>query len=230
MKNLLDEKPDAKLEGRLRESLLFVNNKDVKDKIILDIGCGYGWCELNFLKKGAKKIIGIEITEEDLSTVKKNIKDKRASFEVAGATKLPFNDSSFDTVVCWEVIEHIPKNTEPVMFKEINRVLKKTGVLYLSTPYNNFFCKVLDPAWWLIGHRHYSSKALNDYGKRNGFKVNKLVVKGGWWSILNLLLFYVFKWLFRVSLSDDSALAKKSNSEYKRNDGIFDIFVKYTKV
>lgn len=229
MKNILDEKPDAKIEGRLRESLLFVNDADVKNKTVLDIGCGYGWCELNFLRKGVKKIVGIEITEADLATVKKSIHDKRAAFKVSGAIDLPFADNSFDTVVCWEVIEHIPKNTEQVMFQEIRRVLKKNGVLYLSTPYNNFFCKVLDPAWWLIGHRHYSKGSLESYGRENGFQVNKTVVKGGWWAILGLLYFYFAKWLFRQS-TESGLIARKSDEEYKKNDGIFDIFVKYTKL
>jgi ubiquinone/menaquinone biosynthesis C-methylase UbiE len=135
MKNLLNEKPNSKLIGRLKFTVKkFIKEKDVVNKKVLDIGCGYGWFELNALKRGVKEIHGIEITDEDLKTVRENIKDLRAKFKKGGALKLPFRDNYFDTVVSWEVIEHIPKNTEDRMFKEVSRVLKKNGIFYLSTP------------------------------------------------------------------------------------------------
>ncbi len=56
------------------------------------------------------------------------------SFLVAGAGDLPFPDGSFDTVVMWEVLEHIPPGTEPQAFAEIARVLRPGGRLHLSTP------------------------------------------------------------------------------------------------
>lgn len=71
-------------------------------------------CELNFLKRGVKKITGIEISENDLTTIKQNIKDERIVLKVGNATSLPFSNEVFDTVVSWEVLEHIPKNTEAI--------------------------------------------------------------------------------------------------------------------
>ena len=135
MKNILLEKPSTDLHGRLKFSVAFVDDQAVKGKKILDIGCGYGWCELNFLNRGAKAIVASEVTEGDLETIKSNIKNSRVKFQVADATKLPFANSSFDTVVCWEVLEHIPPKTEETMFREVSRVLKPGGRFYLSTPF-----------------------------------------------------------------------------------------------
>jgi len=46
---------------------------------------------------------------------------------------LPFEDESFDVVIMCEVLEHLNFNPIPLM-KEINRILSKGGILYLSLP------------------------------------------------------------------------------------------------
>ena len=50
----------------------------------------------------------------------------------ADATKLPFRDSSFDVVICSEVLEHIPGNREAIA--ELVRVLKQGKDLVVSVP------------------------------------------------------------------------------------------------
>jgi SAM-dependent methyltransferase len=47
--------------------------------------------------------------------------------------RFPYNDSYFDTVLCCELIEHLP-NDPMFMLSEINRVLKPGGHLVLTTP------------------------------------------------------------------------------------------------
>lgn len=45
---------------------------DLKDKSVLDIGCGYGHNCLDFIKRGANKAVGIDISEKMLAVAKKN--------------------------------------------------------------------------------------------------------------------------------------------------------------
>ncbi|PIY94086.1 MAG: hypothetical protein COY68_03640 [Candidatus Levybacteria bacterium CG_4_10_14_0_8_um_filter_35_23] len=228
MKNILNERPKTKLTGRLKFSVGFVKDKDLKNKNVLDIGCGFGWFELCVLKKGIKQIAGIEITIDDLKTAKENIKDERVIFQVGGALKLPFKDNYFDTVTAWEVIEHIPKNTEEKMFKEIKRVLKKKGAFYLSTPYNSFLSKYFDPAWWFVGHRHYSEGKLIKLGEKNGFKISEIIINGGFWSLIDLLDMYIAKWIFRRKPFLEKSINRKVDNEYKiEKKGFMGIFVKY---
>ncbi|MCX7703892.1 MAG: class I SAM-dependent methyltransferase [Planctomycetota bacterium] len=47
--------------------------------------------------------------------------------------RFPFNDSSFDVVLCLEIIEHLLSDPS-FMLCEIHRVLKQKGILILSTP------------------------------------------------------------------------------------------------
>lgn len=46
---------------------------------------------------------------------------------------LPFRDSSFDTVLSSDVLEHVPDPR--LMFREVGRVLRAGGVLLLNTPF-----------------------------------------------------------------------------------------------
>jgi SAM-dependent methyltransferase len=226
MKNLLGDRPDKKLNGRLFASAAFVDNEDIRDKKILDIGCGFGWCELNFIDRGVGKITATEISEKDIETAKKNVKSEKVEYAVASATDLPFKDEAFDTVVCWEVIEHIPKNTEHLLFSEVKRVLKPGGSFYLSTPNATLFSNILDPAWWLIGHRHYSEKKLVAMARKNNFSVTKKQIRGGWWTLFSDIDMYICKWLFRRRGVLQEIMERKKTEEYARNSGFINLFVK----
>ncbi len=230
MKNILNEKPNEDLFGSKLARISFMKMSNIKDKVILDIGCGYGWCELVLLKKGAKQVTGIEISEKDLKTARDNVKDKRVDFNVGSAIKLPFPDSSFDTVVSWEVLEHIPKNTEQKMFKEISRVLKKGGVSYLSTPHQHICSNIFDPAWWLIGHRHYSFNQLNEFVESNGMKVVSHKIRGSWWGVILNSNMYIAKWIFRRKPFFEHLLRDKTSEEYKKSKGFLTIFIEFKKV
>ena len=215
------------------KSLLGIYLADIlRGKDILDIGCGYGWCEVAFLKKDPKSITGIEITESDLKTIRENVKDERVSLAVSGATELPFANDSFDTVVSWEVIEHIPQGTEDKMFSEVARVLRRGGSFYLSTPHASFFSNLLDPAWMVAGHRHYSRKRLEGYAKRNGFSVEQVEICGGWWNVFSIVNMYVAKWVFRRKSFFGEYFVRKENDEYNgtKKSGFANIFICFKKI
>jgi SAM-dependent methyltransferase len=229
MKNLLAEKPTKILHGRLLASINFVSDADLINKEILDIGCGYGWCEYNFLQRGVKKISAIEISENDLTTIKQNIKDERLILKIGDAKNLPFPNESFDTVISWEVIEHIPKNTELSMFKEIYRVLRPGGHLYLSTPHKSFFANILDPAWWLIRHRHYSPKNLYEFAQKSNLQILEIRVTGSWWTLFSVINLYVSKWILRRNKLFTVFWDAKEDQEFSDN-GFVNIFIKLKKI
>lgn len=230
MRNILKEDNLVNLEGRTKYSLDFINPNDIADKEILDIGCGFGWFEKEALGLNAKKIAGIEISEDNIAVSKSRVPDEHATFKTGTALSLPFPDKSFDTVVAWEVIEHIPKGKEKAMFQEIYRVLRDPGVLYLSTPYKTFWSNFFDPAWWLVGHRHYSSKQLADYAQNNSFKIEEEKVGGRWWSLLYILNMYIAKWFFRRRPFFQNFFREKDDAEYFQEGGFVNIFMKLKKL
>lgn len=228
MRNTLGEEPFEELSGFRRECVRLVGNKYVQGKQVLDIGCGFGWCEWDLLGRGARRVVGLDLSSEVLRTARK-IKNDRVSFKVGGATSIPFPDSSFDTVVSWEVLEHIPEGTEGRMFSEVYRVLKSGGHFFLSTPHKNVASTLLDPAWWLIGHRHYSKQAIEELALTNGFTVERLYTKGGIFTVLLTLNMYIAKWLFRRHMFFESFFWIKHNGEYKRAGGFVSVLLKCAK-
>ena len=80
---------------------------------------------------------------------------------VANAHKLPFEDNTFDLVLCTEVLEHDTAPWETL--KEIYRVLQPDGELILTCaneergPHESFFCS------GIIGyHRLYAHEVIRD--------------------------------------------------------------------
>lgn len=216
--------PFGELTGYHSEVKRFVKQQFIKNKTILDIGCGFGWAELLFSKLHPEKMVGIDYSEECLAVARK-FKHPSCSFKKGDALHLPFKDNTFDTVVSWEVLEHIPKNTEEKMFSEIYRVLKPGGHLFLSTQHRNFFSTALDPAWWLIGHRHYTQSAIKKFAENSGFKISELNIKGRFFTIFGILNMYISKWIFRRPPLFHSFFAAKTEKEFTQDNGMVYIFL-----
>ena len=226
MRNLLDNAPTRDLHGGQAYAVQLVDCTDLSGRDVLDIGCGFGWFELVALDRGATSITGIEVSERDLDTVRRHITDGRASLVVGSAIDLPFESGSFDTVVCWEVLEHIPPHTEPRAFAEIHRVLRPGGTLYLSTPYASGLARAFDPAWWLIGHRHYYLRDLARLAKDARFQIESLEVRGGIWQIAAILDLYVAKWIFRRPPFLETTVNRRMDQEMIRGGGCATCFLK----
>ena len=104
--------------------------------LILDIGCGNGDKIEYFRKlKTTKEVIGLDIAEDILKA--------RTNRICADAQYLPFKSNTFDSVICSELLEHLP-NPESCI-KDIHRILKPRGVVFFSTPTLNILFPILIP-------------------------------------------------------------------------------------
>lgn len=52
-----------------------------------------------------------------------------------GSDRLPVDDASFDVVVMFQVLEHIPPDRIGHLFRECDRVLRSEGVLHIELPH-----------------------------------------------------------------------------------------------
>jgi ubiquinone/menaquinone biosynthesis C-methylase UbiE len=96
---------------------------------LLNVGGSTGIID-NYLSKHFKRVVGVDIDEPAILHARKSYQRSNLQFELADALNLPFEDNSFDVVVCSHVYEHVP---DPhAMFNEIYRVLKPGGVCYFS--------------------------------------------------------------------------------------------------
>ena len=105
---------------------------------VLDVGCGTGRHACEVFRTLGADVAGIDLNMEDLRKAALTLyllddtSDGSWIISKADATKLPFKDSSFDVVICSEVLEHIPDNRAAIA--ELVRVLKEGKKLVVSVP------------------------------------------------------------------------------------------------
>lgn len=105
-----------------------------RDARILDLGCGIG-LSLHILAQIFPNVVGCDIDEKALQACQKILKEVGAAgveLKKYNGHKLPFPNGTFDAVLSIEVVEHV-KNPD-LMLREIQRVLKRDGVLIITTP------------------------------------------------------------------------------------------------
>lgn len=107
-------------------------SKFCKGKYVLDVPCGMGW-GTSFIKN-AEKVYGLDISSEAIEEAKHRYQKKNFFFQSGNMEKLPFNDKSFDVIICLEGIEHVNYEVGKKFIHEAFRTLVKEGILLLSTP------------------------------------------------------------------------------------------------
>jgi ubiquinone/menaquinone biosynthesis C-methylase UbiE len=115
-----------------------VNNlqKIIKNKDIIDFGCGHGNFLIACLQSGAKYCHGIDYGKDSINFAKKildklDISKSKICFKVKTAYKTGVKSSSFDFAIQNGVFHHM--NNELKAYKEVYRVLKPGGYFWLYT-------------------------------------------------------------------------------------------------
>jgi ubiquinone/menaquinone biosynthesis C-methylase UbiE len=139
--NLRWNKPISYADYQRHINRYIFASKFVQDKVVLDVACGTGTGSKYLVSKRARKVIGVDISEDSIKQAKIwNERGNRAEFVLSDAQSLPFSSHSFDVVVSFETIEHLK---EPVRFLfECKRVIKKGGIFICSTPNKRIFTPI----------------------------------------------------------------------------------------
>lgn len=84
---------------------------------------------------------------------------------------LPFEDSTFDTIILSDVLEHI--QDPMLLWREMNRVLKKEGILIMNVPFH----------YWIHEHPfdyyRYTRYALEYFAAKSDFQIISIEELGG---------------------------------------------------
>jgi SAM-dependent methyltransferase len=94
----------------------------------LELGCGYGRLSPTFASLSARHT-AIDINSEALAAA--SAAYPQLDFQLFGGAELPFADSTFDLVVTWTVLQHIPPERVDGVLAEIMRVRAPEGRLLL---------------------------------------------------------------------------------------------------
>jgi ubiquinone/menaquinone biosynthesis C-methylase UbiE len=121
-----DGNPLTLLEAPQVERLL----GDVNNKTLLDVGCGTGRHALRYANAGAR-VTAIDFSSGMLAKAREKAGAERIQFlEHDLAKPLPFDESSFDRVLCSLVIEHIADLE--LLFAEMYRVCDPAGTIVVT--------------------------------------------------------------------------------------------------
>ncbi len=144
----------------------------LKDKDVLEIGSYYG-VFYEKAHKVAKSYKGIEPSRhacEFLTT--KHPEANIINNNLEGALQeSQISENSFDTIVLWDVIEHLP---DPIQtLRKLNKLLKKDGhVIFSTINMEASFALALGPKWpWFMDMHYYyfSDRGYVDMLHRSGY-------------------------------------------------------------
>ncbi len=103
-------------------------------KTVLDLGCGAGR-NAYFLAKNDFDVYGLDNAPAGLKILKKALKnqDLKADLKVGDVYKvLPYKDNTFDALISIQVIQHAKETTIIKAIKEIVRVVKPGGLIFIT--------------------------------------------------------------------------------------------------
>lgn len=103
------------------------------DAYVLDVGCGTGIYTQELLAKGARQVVGIDISPEMLAIAqyKTSTFGERVSFQEADAAQLPFPDDYFDVVISITAMEFFKEPDRSL--QDMYRVLRPGGHMVVAT-------------------------------------------------------------------------------------------------
>ena len=155
---------DNPLHHRLLSAYVFAEKYINGD--VLELGCGEGR-GIDIILKKSKSFTAIDKISE--VTERLSIKYPEEKFISSSFPPLiNIEDNSFDTIVTFQVIEHI--NNDNLFVEEIYRILRPGGKALISTP--NIEMTLTRNPWHI---REYTSRQLQDLTSKF---FNKITMKG----------------------------------------------------
>jgi len=110
--------------------LLSFKNILKKDRVV-DIGAGQGHCLIPLHRNGWTNLVAVDIDSYNFEMFKHKYGINSFRCDIA-SEPLKLEDASVGAVICFHLIEHLPK-PDNLLF-EAYRILKKEGKLFLVTP------------------------------------------------------------------------------------------------
>lgn len=116
-----------------------LNHGLAPDSINLELGCGPG--KLTYLLSGKIKdgiIEATDISPKSVEIAQSKVKNPNVHFKVSDVLDYKPINPSFDNIFLFDVIEHIPENKHPDLFRKIEKWMKDDSSLLINIPNPNY--------------------------------------------------------------------------------------------
>jgi 2-polyprenyl-3-methyl-5-hydroxy-6-metoxy-1,4-benzoquinol methylase len=138
---------------------------------VLDLGCGAGVPVTRWLADRGFAVTGVDVSARQLELARTNIPD--GTFLKADMTEVVFGPETFDAVVAFHSIIHVPRTEHPTLLESINRWLKPGGALLATMTVAGYEGRDEDWEGWgaPMVWSHYDSKANAAILREAGFEI-----------------------------------------------------------
>lgn len=102
----------------------------LEGKCVLDLGCGYGWhCKFS-AEKGAKQVLGIDLSRKMIEEARRRSGNSVVDYRVCGIEEYEYPENAWDCVISNLALHYI-QDIEWV-FQSVYRTLKPGGVFIFN--------------------------------------------------------------------------------------------------
>ncbi len=186
-KNLVKDSYNQIAETYLQTRNQFKNLKYLEEFVkllkpgaeILDLGCGAGKPVDEFLVKNGFKVIGLDISENQIKLAKKNVPEGK--FYLKDISLLKRGEYQVDAVVSFYTIFHIPRETHFELFEKINSFLPKEGLILVTMGSSDWEGTEDDFHGAKMCWSHYGQEKNREIIEKAGFEIlfNEIDTTGG---------------------------------------------------
>ncbi len=149
---------------------------NLENKKVLDLGCGYGWHCKYAVDKGAKEVVGIDLSHKMIETALNRNYDEKIKYKVCSILDYEYPKSKYDFVISNLVLHYIEDLNE--IYKKVNYTLKKKGIFVFNIEHPVFTSGINQdwiydnnqPIYWPIDNYYYP-------GERNTIFLNQNIIK-----------------------------------------------------
>lgn len=103
---------------------------------VLDLGCGYGWHSKYASEQGAKRVLGIDLSEKMIAEAKRRNPAPNISYEVCGLEDYDYPKDSYDLVISNLVLHYVADLG--AVFAKVYQTLKDGGVFLFNIEHPTF--------------------------------------------------------------------------------------------
>ena len=151
---------------------------DLTGKTVLDMGCGFGFSCVEFRKKCAAKVIGIDISEKMLEAARSQNTDENLQFLNLDIEKIDELGIKFDVVYSSLTLHYIVDFKKVV--KKVHSVLNNNGVFLFSQEHPLCTAPLAGPVWIKNEDGIKTAASIANYledGERTVSWMNQKIVK-----------------------------------------------------
>lgn len=125
-----DQSDNAILQLEEQTVLPIFDDVGLAGRSVIDLGCGTGRHVRHILERGAKQIVGMDLSEEMLSVARQRIRSPKVDFIQAEFRHIPVTDEQFDCAVASLALSH-EEHLEGAL-QEFRRILKPGSTLIIT--------------------------------------------------------------------------------------------------